>query len=59
MGELPMSNGKTNGNIFSFDVSFNEMTFTNQGTVMGDSMSLKMPGPGGDTLELILKHASE
>jgi hypothetical protein len=54
-----MSNGKTNGNIFSFDVSFNEMTFTNQGTVMGDSMSLKMPGPGGDTLELILKHASE
>ena len=59
MGEIPFSNGKMNGKTFSFDVSFNEMTFTNQGTVMGDSISLKMPGPGGDSIELILKRASE
>jgi hypothetical protein len=59
MGELPFSNGKINGKTFSFDVSFNDMTFTNQGTVLGDSLSLKMPGPGGDSMELILKRASE
>jgi hypothetical protein len=59
MGELPFSNGKINGKSFSFDVSFNDMTFTNQGTVLGDSLSLKMPGPGGDSMELILKRASE
>jgi hypothetical protein len=59
MGEMPFSNGKMNGKTFSFDVSFNEMTFTNQGTVMGDSISLKMPGQGGDTMELILKRAKE
>ena len=55
MGELPISNGKVNGNKFSYDISFNDMTFTNQGTFMGDSISIKFQGMQGDTMEIILK----
>ena len=59
MGEIPLLNGKVDGNEFSFDVSFNQMTFTNKGTLQGDSISMKMPGPGGESMELILKRATE
>lgn len=59
MGEIPLLNGKVNGKEFSFDVSFNQMTFTNQGTLQGDSISMKMPGPGGESMELILKRAKQ
>ncbi|MEJ2054882.1 MAG: hypothetical protein P8X42_13250, partial [Calditrichaceae bacterium] len=57
MGEIPLLNGKVNGKDFSFDVSFNQMTFTNKGTLQGDSITMKMPGPGGESMELILKRA--
>ncbi|HES60119.1 MAG: hypothetical protein JW956_04335 [Calditrichaceae bacterium] len=59
MGEIPLLNGKVDGKEFSFDVSFNQMTFTNQGTLQGDSISMKMPGPGGESMELILKRTAE
>lgn len=59
MGELPIINGKIDGKTFSFDVIFNEMTFKNQCTVMGDSISVKMPGPGGDAMEIILNRLPE
>jgi hypothetical protein len=59
MGELPLLNGKKNDNSFSFDVAFNDMHFTNQCTVMGDSILVKMPGPGGESMELTLKRLTE
>ena len=59
MGELPLENGKVDDKTFSFDVSFNQMTFTNQGTVQGDSILMKMPGPGGESMGLTLKRATE
>ena len=58
MGELPISNGKIDGDKFSFDISFNDMKMTHQCTVLGDSISMKMPGmQGGDGIEIILKRA--
>jgi hypothetical protein len=59
MGELPISNGKVKGNKFSYDLSFNDMTFTNQGTFMGDSISIKFQGMQGDTMEIILKRVPD
>jgi hypothetical protein len=56
MGELPISNGKINGKTFFFLVNAGEMTISHQCTVMGDSISMKVPGmQGGDTMELTLK----
>ncbi|MBN2425088.1 MAG: hypothetical protein JXR46_03550 [Calditrichaceae bacterium] len=59
MGELPLLNGKTSGKEFSFDISFNQMNITNQGVLQGDSISLKVPGPGGESMKLILTRVSE
>jgi hypothetical protein len=60
MGELPISNGKIDGDKFSFDISFNDMKMTHQCTILGDSISMKMPGmQGGDGIEIILKRAEE
>ena len=58
LGELTLKNGKVQGETFSFDISFNEMQFTNKGTVKGDSISLMIPTPGGD-MELMLERAKE
>jgi len=56
MGELPISNGKISGNTFFFQVNAGEMTINHQCTVMGDSISMKVPGmQGGETMELMLK----
>ena len=58
MGELPISNGKIDGKNFSFEISFNDMTIKHTGTIMADSISLKMPGMGdGEAMEMILKRA--
>jgi hypothetical protein len=59
MGEMPISNGKKVGKTFSFDVSFNEWTISHQCIVMGDSISMKVPGMQGDTMSLVLKRVSE
>jgi hypothetical protein len=56
MGELPISNGKISGNTFFFQVTAGEMTINHQCIVMGDSISMKVPGmQGGETMELMLK----
>ncbi len=56
VGEEAISNGKINGNKFSFAVSFNNMTINHECTVLGDSISVKVPGmQGGEDMELILK----
>jgi hypothetical protein len=55
MGELPISNGKVDGNTFTFDVSLGEMVIHHYCTYMKDSISLKYPGMQGDTVEMYLK----
>ncbi len=60
MGELPISNGKINGNTFSFLVNVGEMSMSHQCTAMGDSISMKVPGmQGGEPMELMLKRVTE
>jgi hypothetical protein len=60
MGELPISNAKNDGKTFSFDVNVGEMTMSHQCTVMGDSISMKLPGmPGGEDMAIILKRMPE
>ena len=59
MGELPISNGKINGKTFSFDVSVNDFTMNHQCTFMVDSISMKVPGMGGEEMAIILKRAPE
>ena len=58
MGELPISNGKNNGKTFSFDLNVGEMTISHQCTVMGDSISVKVPGMQGETTEMFLKRVT-
>jgi len=59
MGEIPISNGKNSGKTFSFDVNVGEMTINHQCTIIGDSISMKVPGMQGDTMEIILKRLPE
>lgn len=42
MGEMPISNGKLEGDAISFDVEANGMKITHKGTVSGDTMKLKV-----------------
>jgi hypothetical protein len=44
---MPISNGKVSGDRFTFDVSFGDMTIVQQCEVLGDSISMKVPGMGG------------
>jgi hypothetical protein len=55
-GDVPISNTKVEGNKFSFDVSFNDMTIKHDCTLKeDDTISMKVVGtPMGDT-EMILK----
>jgi hypothetical protein len=60
MGELPINNGIIKGNTFSFQVNAGEMTINHQCTVMGDSISMKVPGmQEGEAMEMTLKRLSE
>ena len=43
MGNLPLENGKINGNDFSFDVNVNGQVFSNSGILEGDTVKLKVP----------------
>lgn len=55
-GDMPISNTKIEGKVFSFDVSFNDMTITHNCTLKeDDTISMKVVGtPMGDS-EMILK----
>jgi hypothetical protein len=59
MGETPISNGKVNSKMFSFDVNVNEMTISHQCTVMGDSISMKVMGMPEEAPAIILKRVAE
>ena len=57
MGSLPISNGKIKDKEFSFDISFNDMTMHHDCKLVADSIVMKVPGMGGDPMELILKRS--
>jgi len=59
MGVLPIINCKLDSNKFSFDVNAGEMTISHDCSVMGDSISMKVPWMDGDTLEIMLKRLAE
>ena len=44
---MPIENGKVDGNKVSFDVSFNGMTITHEGTMDGNKMTLTTKSDGG------------
>lgn len=52
MGDLPISNGKINGNEFSFDIDMGGNPMPHKGTLDGDVIKMKIVGgpgaPGGD-----------
>jgi hypothetical protein len=59
MGELPISKGKIENNVFSFDVNAGEFNISHLCTFMGDSILMKVPGMQGDTMNIILKPVTE
>jgi hypothetical protein len=59
MGELPISKGTITDSTFYFEVNAGQMTIQHQCTFMTDSISMKVPGMQGDTLEIILKPLPE
>jgi hypothetical protein len=48
MGEMEISNGKVDGDNFSFDVNANNMTISHKCTLMGDSISVEASGMDQD-----------
>ncbi len=59
MGEIPISNGKVKGKMFSFDVNINEMTINHQCAIMSDSISMKVTGMPEEAPAIILKRVVE
>lgn len=62
MGEMPISNGKIEGNEFTFDLDMMGNTIKHKGTVTGNEIKMKSEGaPGGDNgnNEMILKKVVE
>lgn len=53
-GKFPISNGKIDGNTFSFDVEFQGMTIGHQCTIDGNTVTMKLTGvpEGGDAIIL-------
>lgn len=47
-GDLPISDGKVDGDNFSFSMSFNDNTIPYQGTVKGDTMVLRSQWQQGE-----------
>ena len=58
---MAISNGKIEGDKFSFDVSFNGMTINHQCTVDGDEIKMTTKSESGDFpgMELTLKRVKE
>ena len=55
MGSMPIIHGKKDGKSFSFDVNLGDMTISHQCVMLGDSISMKVPGMQGETMSMILK----
>jgi hypothetical protein len=59
MGDMPISNGKINGNTFTFDVSMGDMVIGHQCTLDGETINMKVTGFGGEPMEILLKRVVE
>jgi hypothetical protein len=54
MGEVPLSNGKVNGDVLTFDVQLETMVITHEATVNGDEITVKARGDWGES-EYVVK----
>jgi len=59
MGAMPIIHGKRDGKSFSFDVNLGDMTISHQCVILGDSISMKVPGMQGETMSMVLKRVPE
>lgn len=55
-GEIPIEDGKVEGDHISFKTHFDDNEINHEGTVSGDTIQLKVEGPWG-TSEMTLKRA--
>jgi hypothetical protein len=58
MGEVPIDEGKVEGDHISFKTHFDDSAINHEGTVSGDTIQLKVEGPWGES-EMTLKRAKE
>lgn len=58
-GDIPISDGKIDGNKISFKVVFGQGTIDHEGTVSGDTIQLKTSGPFGDSNITLKRVAAE
>src|SRR4051812_18805451 len=56
MGEIPITEGKIDGNNFTFKISFNDMPITNKGKFYGDSITVDSDF-GGQAMHIRLKRS--
>jgi hypothetical protein len=56
MGQMPISEGKVDGDAISFTIEMNDMKIVHQGTVSGDEMKLKIQF-GDQTFEMTAKRS--
>ncbi|MGH9351637.1 MAG: hypothetical protein ACRD2G_05690 [Terriglobia bacterium] len=57
-GDTPISDGKVNGDSFSFKVQVGDNEITHEGTLSGDTIQMKVEGPWGSS-QVTLKRATE
>jgi hypothetical protein len=57
-GEIPIEEGKAEGDHISFKTHFNDSEVTHEGTVSGDTIQLHVKGPWGES-DMTLKRSKE
>jgi hypothetical protein len=57
-GDVPIEEGKVDGDKISFKTHLNDAEVDHQGTLSGDTIDLKVQGPWGDS-EMTLKRLEE
>lgn len=57
-GDIPLEDGKVEGDHISFKTHFGDSEVKHEGTVSGDTIQLKVAGPWGES-EMTLKRAKE
>lgn len=57
-GEVPIQDGKAEGDHISFKTSFGDSEIKHDGTVAGDTIQLKVEGPWGES-QMTVKRAKE
>lgn len=57
-GDIPIEDGKVDGDKISFKTHFNDSEVNHEGTLSGDTIDLKVQGPWGES-EMTLKRAAE